>query len=94
MIQLEYSISILCQVLISVLDLIHQAIENSEFMRILSTCMHEIFMQTRFSRMLTKTVYINAIFSMLNLILSVANLFKLKCVKTQFAQKLHAYKYY
>ena len=55
--------------------------------------MHEILAQTRFSRTLTKTIYISVIFSTLNSILSVANLSRLECAKTQFARKLRAYEY-
>ncbi len=43
--------------------------------------------------MLTKTIYISVIFSTLNSILSVANLSRLECAKTQFAWKSHAYEY-
>ncbi len=43
--------------------------------------------QTGFPRTLTKTIYINAIFSTLNPILSVANLSRLECAETQFARE-------
>ena len=46
------------------------------------TRMHGVSAHTGFPRMLTKTIYISAIFSMLNPILSVANLSRLECAET------------
>ncbi len=53
-----------------------------------------ILICTKFSRTLTKTIYISVIFSTLNSILSVANLSRLECAKTQFTRKSHAYEYF
>ncbi len=44
--------------------------------------MHGVPAQTGFPRTLTKTIYISAIFSTLNPILSVANLYRLECAET------------
>ncbi len=52
--------------------------------------MHGVSAHTGFPRTLTKTIYISAIFSTLNPILSVANLSGLECAETQFARK-HEY---
>jgi len=52
-----------------------------------------ILVCTGFPRTLTKTIYISAIFSTLNPILSVANLSRLECAETQFARKPRAYEY-
>ncbi len=49
--------------------------------------MHGVSAHTGFPRTLTKTIYISAIFSTLNPILSVANLSRLECAETQFARK-------
>jgi len=55
--------------------------------------MHGVSAHTGFPRTLTKTIYISAIFSTLNPILSVANLSRLECAETQFARKPRAYEY-
>ena len=47
------------------------------------TRMHGVPAQTGFPRTLTKTIYISAIFSTLNPILSVANLSRLECAETR-----------
>ncbi len=44
--------------------------------------MHGVSAHTGFPRTLTKTIYISAIFSTLNPILSVANLSRLECAET------------
>ena len=55
--------------------------------------MHGVPAQTGFPRTLTKTIYISAISSTLNPIISVANLSRLECAETQFARKSRAYEY-
>ncbi len=49
--------------------------------------------QTGFLRTLTKTIYISAIFTTLNPILSVANLSRLECAETPFAREPRLYEY-
>jgi hypothetical protein len=53
--------------------------------------MHEIFAHTEFLCTLTMTNYLSALFSTLNSILSVTNLSRLECAKTQCARKPRAY---
>jgi len=55
--------------------------------------MHGVPAQTGFPCTLTKTIYISAISSTLNPIISVANLSRLECAETQFARKPRAYEY-
>jgi len=71
------------------------AIKYSEWppYRNCTTRMHGVPAQTGFPRTLTKTIYISAIFSTLNPILSIANLSRLECAETQFARKPRAYEY-
>jgi len=62
--------------------------------RAIFTHMHEIFAHTEFSRTLTMTNYLSVLFSTLSSILSVANLSRLECAKTQCARKFRAYEYW
>jgi len=62
-------------------------------LHILPTRINGVPAQTGFLRTLTKTIYISAIFSTLNPILSVANLSRLECAETPFAREPRLYEY-